>query len=449
MKNTSTTTTWIKKNQSELLLSICFGSVIALYFQLFKPHFLFHWYILLASTVILRFFIGTRWEIPGLLLGSVLHMTILQLAFFDTEKDPSAWKYCFQTTLILLVSTGFVLSLLQKFKKFIFPAWGFAAVFVGIIYSLRGLEQLPGTGIPYVVSILIWPFLLNIDAIHRNKNQHYKIHEFLITLCPLWFVGLFQNIPTEPGPDAFRKSLAQNPLERRHHGKKALLLLIVSLSFVLILKIYEWLLYGGVLFKIAALEFVPPWKLTVGIDWKGSTGPWNFFFSVSAIVIHMFLYFILISTFANSVALFLGFKMIMNERLSVGLKMARSWNLLMHYLNHLAKTIFFEPAVRFLKMIRSRKLRNFTAAIVTIYAFGICYLVFIPYGRLFTKEGILTQRFFDRCMYLILICGVAFFRIYGPRVNEKTWQGQILKYLIPALLIPIMGMGVLSLSSLH
>jgi hypothetical protein len=431
---------------SEIFLCLLFALGLIFYNQLLSQFFLIS---ILVWITLGRFVMGTQLEIPNLILGSLFHFSYLLQRFYPETGTLHAWKKSFLMALILITATATFLILSQKFRRRIFPSWFFAGFIFTFIYFIKGLENISVPGLPFGISILIWPFLLNMDAIQKNEHENFQLSEFLLTLCPLWYVALFQNVPTEPGPAAFRRSLQTSTRERRSYGKKALGILGLSLGALLFLQALEWVLYGGYFLKLQITLFHPPWKILPQVDWIGRTSFFGFFLSVCLIVIRMFLQFIIISSAANAIALFLGFKMILNERLSYGLKMARSWNLLMHYLNHLAKTIFFLPAVQALKFIRKRQLRNFVAAIVTIYSFGLCYLAFLPYSRIFHPEGGVTQRFYDRCMYLILICAVAFFRIYGPRVNEKTWQGQFLKYLIPALLIPIMGMGVLSLSSLH
>jgi hypothetical protein len=219
----------------------------------------------------------------------------------------------------------------------------------------------------------------------------------------------------------------------------------ISLFFIFINELCLWLLKGGDLLRLSSLHFDTPWNpnlFTHGLNLQSYS---LFLISCFSTVITMFFQFIILSNIANAIALFLGFQFTQNERLPFGLKMARSWSLLMYYLNHLAKTIFFTPAIKALKFIKNRRHRNMVAAVVAIYGFGISYLAFIPFGGLF-QDGNLTNRFYYRMLYLILICMVAAFRIYGPTINNRKWHGRILHYLIPIFFILVMAMGVLSLS---
>lgn len=431
-------------------------SVFTLSISIFNQFYpIFYLPLLLLILFFSPFYLTTRYEGIILTLGSIAHLTLL-LTELDTKMgflENSIESLFLVLSMYLVFFIG--LKLLQRSKVQI-PSWLITTVVFICIFIIGGMEKinplnLGSNKFSWLVSYLLWPFLLSVNDIHQSNGKSIGNTELIFSLCPLWFVRLFHNIPTHHGPLEIQNSLRGDKLTRLKLQKKAAQQMGFTAFLISVSEFFKWIAYGGRLFKIENSAFAPsfifrpPWQLTPIIEWNLNISASAYFFSAVVVVLNMFLYFIIISMAANSVALFLGFNLTLNEQVGSGLKMARSWNLVMHYLNYIAKTVFFAPAVNGFKFIKNRKHRNMTAAILAIYAFGTCYLAFIPYGGAF-KDGHWSERFYYRYLYLILIVLIAGLRIYGPRLKDNKWHSLLLRLFIAISFILIMSMGLLSLS---
>ncbi len=422
-------------------------------FNQFYP--IFYLPVLLSVLFFSPIYMSTRYEGVVLVIGSILHLAFL-LTKLDTKMNfLENGKESLFLVLFMYFASFIGLKLLQR-SKINIPPW---LIVVGVfifIFNLGGLEKiadwnLGGFKLSWLISYLLWPFLLSAHEVQQTDGKAIGNTEILFNLCPLWFVRLFHNIPTHHGPLEIRNSFHSLKPKRMELQKKAAQQMGFTVFVIMISELFKWFTYGGNLLNIknfdfkSSLLFTPPWQLTPILEWNLSISATTYLFSALVIVLKMFLYFTIISMTANSIALFLGFNLSPNEQISSGLKMTRSWNLVMHYLNYIAKTLFFTPAVKALKFIKNRRHRNMLAAIIAIYSFGICYLVFIPYGGAF-KNGHWSKQFYYRYLYLILIVLIASIRIYGPKLKEDKWYSVPLKLAISILFILIMSMGLLSLS---
>ena len=412
---------------------------------------------LIAILTLSIFSQGHRYEKFILFIGSFLQLTYL---LSQIGGDLWKWNWPFLTSALIAASVQLFffccLIILRTSKSLlrsnIIQPWLLAFVFLFLICYLNGLENLYIPKLGWAVSYFLWPFLLSVHDLKIESNRKIDKASLFLSLCPPWFARLFHNVPTEHGPQDFNNHFSANEQTRAEYRKSAMkqmwfVMLVITINLVI-----NWLLKGRALLhhpdlpSVSFWNYTPPWHLRnfIEIDYHKDLA--EFVMAGFFQVVTMFFQFIILSNTANAIALFMGFKFTQNERVAYGLKMARSWSLLMHYLNHLAKTIFFNPAVRYLSFIKNRRHKNMLAAIFAIYSFGICYLAFLPFGGIF-RNGAFTTRFTNRLLYLSLICAIAGFRIYGPKVKPHTWHGQILQYTIPFFLILVMSMGILSLSS--
>lgn len=444
-----------------------------MYLQLVFTHFQFFFLLVLCGVSRTTYFIpslisilflslitkGLKWERPILIFGSFLQLTYLisqvggdELAspVISSAMIAASIHLCFFSILAVLKKSQVLLH--SRLIQFLFQPWLIAFVFLIITFSINGLDSLYFPKLSWAIAYMLWPFLLGLNDLQKDKDNSITYTALFLCLCPPWYARLFHNVPTEHGPKDFSDQLLLKTKPNREYQSLA----VKQLWFVTLLTVLNlflnWILRGNTQLQIPFLQYSLPWtpanswhlREFTEINYQKDT--LEFLVAGFFQVISMFFQFIILSSTANSIALFMGFRFTNNERISYGLKMARSWSLLMHYLNHLVKTIFFHPAIRYLSFVKNRRHKNMLAAIFSIYSFGICYLAFIPYGGIF-HNGHFTTRFVNRMFYLTLICTVAGFRIYGPKINPRTRIGKILHYLIPFLLIIIMSMGVLSLST--
>lgn len=421
--------------------------------NLYNP--LFNWSITVLFLILIRFFMGTVLEVPILILSSWFHLIFVLEKIFDSSPINSNFNLTlFAPLFVLFVS--FILILInknpsKKINKWIHP-WIFILIFYFGIFTVDDLSKLPSIRVAFLLSYLIWPFLLALNEITETKKinilsgkeNQLNSKSLLLTLFPFWFVGFFVNVPTETGPMVFQENLSRSTSHRKSQLLPALTRLLHVIKYILIANLMRWICIGGEFLNIKFLKFNPPWFIYDQIGSANDFWSISFFLSLYYTAFKLYFHFLIITLTANSVALFSGFEFSLNESMRFGIRTAKSWSLLFYYFNYLPKKLFFYPITKYLQtMIKNRKFRTLVSAIISIYAFSFCYFSFIPFSGFFKDQSI-TNKFQNRLIYLIFVCLVAFFRIYGPKIPTNKKYSRLIELIILMLITPLVTLEIFS-----
>lgn len=305
------------------------------------------------------------------------------------------------------------------------------------IVVLQGVGAVNWLNTPALLGLklLVWPSALLL-ALDNSYLRELKFNSVFYRLFPPWHVQLFHNVPTEPQDkwNQAPKAVALFQLQQ-----KAIRLLFICIGLAVVkLAIDEVVLMGW--FKPYAPLRLLWWRHYLSIEYAWYEKLLMLYFNFS----YMLLNFTILGTLANACAKIWGFDFNLNVNFFAGSKVLTQWNLLFHYLNQIILNVFFNPINEKLGAITHKKIRISLAMVISIYAFGFLYILFLSSDYIL-RPDFLGNFIKQRAIYLGLICLLGLIRLWGPRTHRNKILQLLAPYYYFLIFAPLLMFGMLSL----
>lgn len=389
---------------------------------------------ILISTLVGFFLAGKKFKIFPLVLLAICHYLFV-LSF-------SEWNIFFAKALIFLpylilyfIFIYCFLKLTQKLSRlwrvFLFLSFS-STIFIlqgaGIVNWLNDSALLG-------LKLLVWPsaLLLALDSLHLRELKFISV---FYRMFPPWHVQLFHNVPTEP-QDKWNQKFEADELFQLQ--KKGIQFLMICIGFSLVKLAID---------EVVLMDWFKPYAPLRLMWWQHYSGG-GFFWYEKALMLYfnfcyMLLNFTILGTLANACAKIWGFDFNLNVNFFMGSKVLTQWNLLFHYLNQIVVNVFFNPINEQLGAITNKKVRRSVALVLSIYAFGFLYILFIS-SEYILRPDILVSFSQQRAIYLGLVCLFGLVRLWGPRTQKSKILRVLAPYYYFLIFAPLLMFGMLSL----